>query len=218
MILFLNNTPIKWVSKRQATVESSTYGSEMVAGRITIEEVIGLRYKLRMLGVPIDGSCLLFGDNKSMITSSTIPKSELKKRHNANAYNRIREAVAARIVDLVHCDTKYNLSDIGTKPLGPQVFQRLINQSTSNNKFPPCGKDEGELKHVIPNDPGKDVENVSRQVNHGRLEITHPFHDRELSEAFLDSTFRNYVVNYTESEWDTNGKGKKVRFSVGTTR
>ena len=117
LFLLLNNTPIKWLSRRQATMETSTYGSEMIAGRIAVEEVIALRYKLRMLGVPIDGPCLLFGDNQSMITSVTIPKSVLKKRHNANAYNRVREAVAARIVDLVHCETQYNISDLGTKPL-----------------------------------------------------------------------------------------------------
>jgi hypothetical protein len=56
MIMFLNGTPIKWYSKRQNTVESSTYGSEIVAGRITVEFAIEMRYKIRMLGVPIVGS------------------------------------------------------------------------------------------------------------------------------------------------------------------
>jgi hypothetical protein len=27
IILFINNTPVRWVSKRQKTVETSTYGS-----------------------------------------------------------------------------------------------------------------------------------------------------------------------------------------------
>ena len=31
ILVFLNNTPIRWISKRQKTVESSTYGSELVA-------------------------------------------------------------------------------------------------------------------------------------------------------------------------------------------
>ena len=50
-ILLLNNTPILWVSKRQKTVETSTYGSELVASRIAIELMISMRYCLRMLGI-----------------------------------------------------------------------------------------------------------------------------------------------------------------------
>ena len=34
ILLFINNTPIKWYSKRQNTVETSTYGAELVALRI----------------------------------------------------------------------------------------------------------------------------------------------------------------------------------------
>ena len=128
----------------------------------------------------------------SMITSSTIPKSNLKKRHNANAYNRVREAVAARIVDLVHCDTSHNLSDMGTKPLGPQVFQRLVHRSVSEDKFPPCGKDEGELKQVDPKMSGK---SSTGSATVGYLAIDHLINDRELTTAFGDATFRSYVVS-----------------------
>jgi hypothetical protein len=39
ILFMLNNTPIRWVSKRQKTVETSTYGSESVAPRIA--SVIG---------------------------------------------------------------------------------------------------------------------------------------------------------------------------------
>ena len=102
-IFFLNNTPVKWYSKRQSTVESSTYGSEMVAGRITVELAIEMRYKLRELGVPIIGSCLLFGDNASMITNVTVPASQLKKKHNAIGYHRVREAVAGKVASVIHC-------------------------------------------------------------------------------------------------------------------
>ena len=46
ILLFLNNTPVKWYSKRQNTVETSTYGSELVAARIAIELILEYRYKL----------------------------------------------------------------------------------------------------------------------------------------------------------------------------
>ena len=40
IFLCVNLTPSKWYSKRQNTVETSTYGSELVAARIAIEMII----------------------------------------------------------------------------------------------------------------------------------------------------------------------------------
>ena len=40
VLLFLNNTPVKWISKRQKTVETSTYGSELVAGKVATELIL----------------------------------------------------------------------------------------------------------------------------------------------------------------------------------
>ena len=98
--LLLNNTVLRCTTKRQNTVETATYGAEMVAGRQAVEQVIDIRYKLRMLGVPVQDASGLLGDNQSVITSCSIPFSNLKKKHNAIAYHRIREAVAAGIVKL----------------------------------------------------------------------------------------------------------------------
>jgi hypothetical protein len=46
-----NNTPIRWESKLQKTVETSTYGSELVASGIASELVLEIRFMLRSLGV-----------------------------------------------------------------------------------------------------------------------------------------------------------------------
>ena len=75
---FLNGTPIDWFSKRQNTVETATYGSEFVAARIATDRIIDMRMTLRYLGVPIKGKSYMFGDNQSVVTSSTIPHSKLK--------------------------------------------------------------------------------------------------------------------------------------------
>jgi hypothetical protein len=114
---FLNQTPIEWFSKRQKQVETATYGSEFVAARQAVEQIIDLRYTLRMFGVPLDGPSWLFGDNKSVINSSTIPHSTLSKRWNALSYHRVREAYAAGIIRMHHVDSIQNPSDILTKAL-----------------------------------------------------------------------------------------------------
>jgi hypothetical protein len=73
--LFINNTPVRWISKRQKTVKTSTYRSEMVAGRIAAELVLEYRYALRMLGVEVDGPAMMFGDNNAVIIVTSIPSS-----------------------------------------------------------------------------------------------------------------------------------------------
>jgi hypothetical protein len=55
ILIILNNTPIRWISKRQKTVETSIYGSELVASRVATELILEIRYMLRSLGVGLDG-------------------------------------------------------------------------------------------------------------------------------------------------------------------
>ena len=88
--MMLNKTPIDWYSKRQAAVETATYGFEFVIVRIATDKIIETRYMLRMLGVPLNGPSYLFGDNLAVVNSSSIPDDTLKKRHNALSYPRVR--------------------------------------------------------------------------------------------------------------------------------
>jgi hypothetical protein len=70
--------PILWYSKAQSTIESSTFGAEFVATKIAVELIEGLRYKLRMFGIPIEGPANTFVDNNSVILNATTPTSTLK--------------------------------------------------------------------------------------------------------------------------------------------
>ena len=122
MLIFVNRAPILWFSKRQATVKTSTFGSEIVALRIAVEMIEGLRYKLRMFGVKIDGPCDIFCDNESVVKNTTRPESPIKKKHNYIAYHKERESIAAGIIRIAKEDGKTNIADILTKLLkGPTL-------------------------------------------------------------------------------------------------
>ena len=112
---FVNTTPTDWFSKRQATVETATYGSEFVAAKTAIEQIIDLRNMLRYLGVPIMTKAYMFGDNKSVVMSSTIPQSILNKRHNMLSYHRVRQAFAAKIIEFHWSSSDQTKSDILSK-------------------------------------------------------------------------------------------------------
>ena len=59
-IVFLNNAPIYWTSKKQTSCETSTFGSEFCAMKQATEYVRGLRYRLRMMGIPCTDPAYVF--------------------------------------------------------------------------------------------------------------------------------------------------------------
>ena len=126
ILVFVNHTLVKYVSKRQKTVETSSYGSELVAARIATELAMEYRYALRMLGVEIDGPCRMFGDNNSVILNTTMPSSMLKKKHQSIAYHAVRMAQAAGVLTFEHVRSEDNWADVLTKPLSPMKFHSLI--------------------------------------------------------------------------------------------
>jgi hypothetical protein len=64
----------------QKTVETSTYGSELVASRVATDLAIEFRYNIRMMGFVLVGPVNMFGDNQAVILNTTIPSSQLKKK------------------------------------------------------------------------------------------------------------------------------------------
>jgi hypothetical protein len=126
ILVMLNNTPIRWVSKRQKIVETSTYGSKLVASRVVTELILEVRYILHSLGVALYRPALMLGDNMSVVLSTTVPSSVLKKKHNAIAYYRVRETNAARIMRFAYIRSEENVNDVLTKPLSNEKFHYLM--------------------------------------------------------------------------------------------
>jgi hypothetical protein len=126
ILVFINNTPMRWYSKRQKTVETSTYGSELVAARIATDIIIEIHYILRMVGVPIDGPALLLGDNSRVVLNTSVLSSVLKKKHHACAYHWVREATAGNIIRFVHIQGTTNFTDVLSKPLLNDAFHNLV--------------------------------------------------------------------------------------------
>ena len=116
-IVTLNSSPIYWFSKKQTSVETSSFGSEFIAMKQCCEYVRGLRYKLRMLGIPVELPTYVFGDNQSVLTNSSKPHSKLKKKSSSIAYHFVREGVAKDEWRLAYLNTHLNPADMCTKYL-----------------------------------------------------------------------------------------------------
>ena len=93
--MFINSVPILWLSKKLSSLETTSFGSEFVAMRQCCEYLRGLRYKLRMMGIPVDNPCFIFRDNQSVLWNTTIHDSMLKKKTASVSYHFIRQGVSA---------------------------------------------------------------------------------------------------------------------------
>ena len=126
LIIYINMAPIVWLSKKQNTVEASTFGSEFIAMRAAVEQIDSLRYKLRMLGVPLRREARIFCDNDSVVKNCTFPESVLKKKHCSICYHLVRETVAARKALIFYERTASNIADLFTKVLPPHKREPLV--------------------------------------------------------------------------------------------
>ena len=80
-----------------------------------IEAICGLRYKLRMMGIPITGPAYVYGDNLSVIHNVQRPESVLKKKSNSICYHFVRESAAMNECIFGHINTNDIVADIATK-------------------------------------------------------------------------------------------------------
>ena len=95
-----------------------------------LELIAALRYKLRMFGVPINGSTQMFCDNKTMYKNASIPELPLRKKHHSIAYHMSRESVASGASRISKEDIETNLEDLFTKLFPRPRRELLLNKFT----------------------------------------------------------------------------------------
>ena len=116
-LVYIQNSLIHWFSKKQGSVETSTFGSEFVAKKQCTEYIKGLKYKLSMMGIPYEHCCYVFSDNQSVLVNSSEPDSRLKKKSNSIAYHFVREGTTADEWRVAYIPTDQNVADLLTKAL-----------------------------------------------------------------------------------------------------
>ena len=95
-----------------------------------VELIAVLRYKLRIFGVPIDGSTYMFCDNEVVYKNDSMPKLQHRKNHYSIAYHMSRESVTSGASRIAKEDTETNLADLFTKVLPRPRRKLLLNKFT----------------------------------------------------------------------------------------
>ena len=128
LIVFVGRTPIFYQAKRQASVQTATFGAEFIALKKAVEEAITTRYYLRAMGVHVSKPTIIYGDNLSAIKNTTTPGSQLQKKYLALAYHFCREHFSAGIVSIRKIASKDNYSDGLTKSLPSGEYHGIFNE------------------------------------------------------------------------------------------
>ncbi len=98
----------------------------LVLNLLRIQTLRELRYKIRMMGIPLSGPTYIYGDNKSHMTNSSRPESTLKKKCNSICYHTICESVAMGETLLTHIRTGENMADFLTKITSGAKCRKLV--------------------------------------------------------------------------------------------
>ena len=116
---------ISWVSQKQTIVATSTTEAEYVALSSMSKEILFLRNLLDSIGFPQKTS-KIHADNMAANFLTEHAKVSTRTKHIDIKYHHIRELVETKQVAVDHVDTKYNISDIATKPLSKVRFYELL--------------------------------------------------------------------------------------------
>ena len=134
-LVYLNSALVYWFSKKQNSVESSSFGSEFCAMKQCCEYLRGLVYKLRMMGIPCESPAYIEADNQSVLCNTTIPDSTLKKKSQSIAYHMVREGVARGEWRTCYVSTHDNEADLLTKQLPSGEKRRRFVMSLIHHIF-----------------------------------------------------------------------------------
>ena len=104
-------------SKRQNTVETSTFGAELIAARIAMGKVKALGKKLQRNVIPIDGPTYMFCDNESGVNSMYGEERTFSYKHQLISWHSVRDAILYGWLRVLRAPGETKLADIFTKQL-----------------------------------------------------------------------------------------------------
>ena len=83
-LIFISRAPIIWYSKRQKTVETSSFSSEFIALKACTEAIVSLKFQLQMFGIPMVAghATNVLCENERVVNNSSKFESVLNKKHN----------------------------------------------------------------------------------------------------------------------------------------
>ena len=93
------------------------FGAEFLAVKIVMETLLGIIYKLRIMGVSISGWSYICGDNILVIHNTHRLEYNLKKKSNSICYHAVCESISIGKSLTGHIGTSKSCADVATNVL-----------------------------------------------------------------------------------------------------
>jgi Reverse transcriptase (RNA-dependent DNA polymerase)/GAG-pre-integrase domain len=173
-IIMYAGCPLIWSSKLQTEIALSTTESEYISLSASLREVIPLQRlieELRSAGIQLPSKqskvyCKVFEDNSGAFEMARSPKMRPRTKHLNIKYHHFREEVDAGRISIHQVDTKEQIADIFTKPLGHELFCKFrlrIMGWDNSDEF--SRKPKLKRRNKINEDQRECDENMSRTLN-----------------------------------------------------
>jgi hypothetical protein len=127
ILFFLGKCPISWQSVKQQAVAMSSCEAEYIAASTASTQAIWLARLLGDLGRDV-GAVELRVDSQSALALAKNPVFHERNKHIRVRYHFIRDCLAERSIKARYINTKDQLVDLLTKPLGRIKFLELCSR------------------------------------------------------------------------------------------
>ncbi|XP_062014728.1 secreted RxLR effector protein 161-like [Rosa rugosa] len=124
-VFMLGTGAVSWSSKKQPVVTLSTTEAEFIAAAYCACQGVWLRRILEKIGHAQSKCTTIYCDNSSAIKLSKNPVMHGRSKHIDVRFHFLSDLTKEGIVELVHCNTQEQVSDIMTKPLKLVSFLKL---------------------------------------------------------------------------------------------
>ena len=121
---FLGMSLVSWSSKKQNCVAASSTEAEYITVESCCAQLLWMRQTLKDYGVTCDKVPLMC-DNESAIKIAHNPVLHGNTKHIEIQYHFIQDRVEKGDIQISYVNTKNQLADIFTKPLGEARFKEL---------------------------------------------------------------------------------------------
>jgi len=115
---------ISWQTRKQSSVATSSTQAEYQALSTATREAIWLKELLSDLGFPQNQPIIIQQDNQSTISLAHNPVQHSRTKHIDIAHHYIRECIENGSITLEYCPTGDMTSDVLTKPLAREKFDK----------------------------------------------------------------------------------------------
>ena len=129
-MITIGNSPVSWRSKKQDCVKLSTLEAEYVALGECCKEVLWLKNVAEEmdLGSMFKDAIIVYEDNTSTIKLASNYECRSRTKHIATRHHFVRELVNNKSVWIEYIESRNNVADVLTKPMGTQRLDFLMSR------------------------------------------------------------------------------------------